>query len=151
MESEGPAFVFQSLSRSVPMVPVFLPLLKSIVLSYRPVPSDSLHRINPKYALLRISRRKATARTPKGSGRGRLRGHPPTPSPSPLHRNRCKTNSSLRIPMAFPLFIYNPFPSSLFPCPSKLCSEAAQFRNEDRIKIFPETVQYPATHTKTIT
>jgi hypothetical protein len=53
--------------------------------------------------------------------------------------------------MAFPLFIYNPFPSSLFPCPSKPGSKAAQFRNEDRIKIFPETVQDPATHTKKAT
>jgi hypothetical protein len=38
-------------------------------------------------------------------------------------------------------FIYNPVPCSLFPIPSQLGSEAAQLRNEDRIKICIRSVE----------
>src|SRR5580658_2999980 len=49
---------------------------------------------------------------------------------------------SSRISMASQLFTYNRCPFFPLPLgPLKLGSEAAQFRNEDRIKISPETVQ----------
>jgi|GEM_PF-6132030 hypothetical protein len=46
--------------------------------------------------------------------------------------------------MALKLLIYNA-------CPSKLSSEAAQFRNEDRIKIPVRSVRTVANHTTQIT
>ena len=109
------------------------PLPKSIVLSYRPAPSDTLHKISPQYALLIMSRRKAR---PESDGFGPLYFQQASTS-YPLYLNNlqnCKSvpsqkfakppesvvlwlsylcNEERKISMALRLFIYDLCPLSL--------------------------------------
>jgi hypothetical protein len=137
------------LSLFSPSNPSSVPLRKSIVLSYRLDHSESLHKINPICALLIIGRRKSHG--PNlflDSGRGRFgEGTGPLPHP-PCTRNCANQDYSDRERRRI---LVSPSLVPLSLCPSEQGCEAAQFCNEDRIKIFPKTVQSSATCTNKVT
>jgi len=122
-------FVFTVICNQPPV-----PLLSYTVLSYRPTPTESLHIINPICALLIISRKK-TARIHCGFGPFHFPVHF-IPAKGGRMTQESRSSSAPSVPL----------------CGTETAlHRIAQFRNEDRIKISPETVRSAAIHTNNIT